>query len=75
MSLSGFNAGSDHSLVRATFRFNLKSERNKIITSTGRYEKQELASLQDTFQIELQNKFEVLEEESLDVDHMNHLLC
>lgn len=74
-TLSRFKAGSDHRMVRAVFRFDLKSERAKMIKSQTRYEKPEIASLANAFQIDLENRFNGLEESNLDVDHTYDSLC
>lgn len=40
-----------------------------------RYQKYEVAFLQDTFRLDLKNRFEGLLESNLNVDHINQLLC
>ncbi|XP_026324988.1 craniofacial development protein 2-like [Hyposmocoma kahamanoa] len=62
--LSSFKAGSDHRLVRARLRFDFNSERTKMIKTTSKRD-------QDSFQIDLKNRFECIDELNLDVDHIN----
>lgn len=75
--LSSIKTGSDHRLVRKKLRFDFNSERTKIITTSSkrRYEKQGLAFLQGSFQVDLINRFEGLDVLNLDVDYINKLLC
>ncbi|KAG7307782.1 hypothetical protein JYU34_006375 [Plutella xylostella] len=74
--LSRFKTGSDHRLVRATFRYNLSKEREKMfLRKPLKYEAADYKFLQKEFQLELQNRFDGLKEENQDVDSLNESIC
>lgn len=75
--LSRFKSGSNHRIFRTTLRFDFKTERTKMITRGQQiFKAPQLASLGESFQIELQNQFEILKvDENLCVDEINEKVC
>lgn len=70
--LSRFKTSSDHRLVRATFKYNLHGKRSKIVRKhLLKYNKAAFFTLQKDYRLALQDRFEELEEDDLDVDSLN----
>ena len=66
--LSRFNTGSDHRLVRAKIKINMRTERARLLRKkTLQVNLQNLQQKADDYQIELQNKFDALHDK-VDID-------
>ena len=59
--ISRFNTGSDHRLVRGTLNINLRAERIHMMRPTLRPTQLQAALGSEKFQLELQNRFDLLE--------------
>ncbi|XP_044767130.1 uncharacterized protein LOC123323016 [Coccinella septempunctata] len=70
--LNQFDTGSDHRLVRASFRFNLKTERSKLIRTNRFPTAEELESRREDYQNELERRLEPTETLSrMDINELN----
>ncbi|XP_041472578.1 uncharacterized protein LOC121421843 [Lytechinus variegatus] len=61
--LNRFNTGSDHRLVRAKMHVNFKLERSKLIRKNASLNVDKLKHRKDEFQLQLRNRFQVLQDE------------
>lgn len=59
--INRFNTGSDHRLVRGTLNINFRIERNRLMKSTLRPSLHLIHAGRKQFQLELQNRFSLLE--------------
>ena len=67
--INRFNTGSDHRLLRGTLNICFKTERSRLVKSTLRPTLPQIHCESEQFQLELQNRFELLETTE-DVDEM-----
>ena len=69
--IQGVNVGSDHRVVRASIKTNTRIERCKMMRTRMSKVNIEVFLLKEEFQLQLQNRFEVLsEEDEEDVEDM-----
>ncbi|XP_023231883.1 uncharacterized protein LOC111631804 [Centruroides sculpturatus] len=72
--LNRFNTGSHHRLVRCRLHLNTRLERRKLMRTTNSVDLKNLKEQHETFEMELKNRFSVLEnltEEETDISEIN----